>query len=357
MGTKTQKETYELYLRDNIWKEPRILRNREEIKRILDKKNSTPIHVEIDLIESCNLRCRFCYFHGKKSNIYNNSTFNGHGIFPFNRLLELIHELKESGTKSISFTGSGETLLYSNIYHVFQEILNNRIEYGITSNLNARISDEDLDILSKASWIRCSLNSSTNKGYIKVHKPRSKNCDINNVLDNIGLLPNINISYVIIKENIEEIVKTTELVKSLGANSISFRKAMTFDNKQLNDSVNAEINKEIAKAKELGTNVFKVYDTVKNLKSINELLCYYSNHSCYIDAHGDVYPCCIMKYDKKYKYGNILNMNFIKLWNSQKRKENYKTLNMKNCPPCTHFVDNSMLELLYNEENIKNCFI
>lgn len=341
----------------NIWKNPKILRDRDVINSILNKNTSIPIHIEIDCMEVCNHRCKFCYYHGRKSNALKDSTFNGRNIFPYERLITLIDELKETGTKSISFTGTGETLIYPNIYKIFQRILDNDMKYGVTTNLNVKISDKNIDILSKASWIRCSLNASTRETYRKIHRPINKNNTIDRVLDNIGLLSNINISYVIIKENIKEIISITKLVKDLGAKSIFFRPEMRFDSHKENKDYMKIINSNIRKSHKLETNNFKVYESIGEENKYEDLRCFYSNYSCYIDSCGDIYPCCVTKYNKKYIYGNILNRNFVEFWHSEERKNNYKKLIMKNCPPCKHYIDNSMLSLIYNEEEVVNEFI
>jgi radical SAM protein with 4Fe4S-binding SPASM domain len=229
------------------------------------------------------------------------------------------------------------------------------MEFGITTNLNVKISDNDLDILSRASWIRCSLNATDKKIYNKIHKPI--NGGLNQVLDNIGLLPNINISYVIVNENVEDIVKTTKLVKDLGVNSIFFRLEMTFNDKMRNSNYLYKVKSKLREVKKLESNSFKIYSIHDNIKINDDLMCYYSNHTAYIDAYGDVYPCCVTKCDKKYIYGNIMNKHFKEFWYQDKRMKNYKKLNMKTCPPCIHYTDNSILDLLYNDDKIHNNFI
>ena len=340
---------YKKYLDKGIWKSPKILRNREELEKILNKSTPKPIHVTIDPIEICNQSCIFCYYHGRKSNVMKNSSFNGKGIFPYDRLLTLIDELKEAGTEAIAFTGTGETLLYKNIYNIFQKIIDNGMEYGLTTNLSKNLTNSQINVLSKASWIRCSLNAGTSKTYKKIHR---MDC-FNMVLDNIKALPNINISFAYLKENIDEIVEATKLAKRIGANSITFRPEMTFSGNKKEKG----IDKRIDDARTYESEHFKVYKAYDYLSINEDLLCYYSNHVAYIDAYGDVYPCCVTKFDKRYTYGNILNRNFKEFWYSKERKENYKKLDMKTCPPCTHHADNSILEMLYNKDITYNKFI
>jgi len=65
--------------------------------------------------------------------------------------------------------------------------------------------------------------------------------------------------------------------------------------------------------------------------------CYSGTHSLFIDPYGNIFPCIML--DKK--FGNIREMNFDKLWLSEKAKRIRKFIEEKKCAcwtPCeTHF--------------------
>ena len=73
-----------------------------------------------------------------------------------------------------------------------------------------------------------------------------------------------------------------------------------------------------------------------------DLVCFYSNHSVYIAANGDVYPCCYTRMSKKYVIDNISNQDFRSFWRNHNNANHYKNLNVNLCPSCP-----------YNDLNVK----
>lgn len=347
---------------EKIWKEPQILKHRDIIKSIISDEIPIPIpiHVEIEATERCNHACCFCHCHTIKDSVYKNTNFDGKKIFPTSRLISLIDELKDIGTKAISFTGAGEPLLHPDIFKVFEKIIESGIEFGVTTNLSKDLSDSEIDILSKASWIRCSIDAGTNSIYKKVH---GTNNSIEVPLRNIKRIYNnkdrnclINISFVVCDENKYDILEATLLSKKLGANSISFRPNYDYNRRSYHNKYDNLIMSQLREAKQEEIDIFKVDEGHKRLTELDKLndstLCYYSNHVPFIKADGGVYPCCITEYIKGYCYGNIMNMDFRKFWESEDRRNNYKKINMKNCPPCRHNINNKILSLLYSKDDL-----
>lgn len=351
------------YSNEEIWDTPKVLRHNDVIKNIIEGKQPVPTHIELEIVNICNQRCIFCYYHGKPRHEYlqNADKFNKY-IFPTDRLLELIDEFKELGVKAITFTGGGEQLLHPDIERVLGRIIENEIEFGITTNLSIVLTDSLLVKLMKAAWIRCSLNSTTRPGYNKIHNPKDKQT-FERVLANIRALrygPTLNISFVVCDENEGEIYHSALLAKYLGVTSISFRPDVAFRRDGKN-TYTEKVIQQLKTAKKLDTDNFKVYtgfDRVEDCDRVTEdLLCYYSRHTAFISANGSVYPCCMAECDTKYIYGNISNKSFKEFWYSKEAIDNYKKLNMKTCLICRHYNDNKVLKLLYNEEDKVNNFV
>ncbi len=160
----------------------------------------------------------------------------------------------------------------------------------------------------------------------------------------------VNISYVISKGNEDGIVIATKLFKGI-SDSISFRHDAHTSRVEMNVH-DKEVEKQLTQAKLLETDDYKVYTNQERLNEdlviTENLPCYISNYIVFIAANGDVYPCCTTRWNKKYVYGNVLNMDFNVFWDSEARLENYNKINMKTCPPCRHYLDNSFLDDYYN---------
>ncbi len=109
-----------------------------------DMRYSVPIHVQIELTERCNHQCTFCHNHCKeRREAIPNFDFTGTRDFPLERLKCLLEELKIAGTKAISFTGTGEPLLYADLPEILELLCIFGIKFSITTNMDKKLSPEN----------------------------------------------------------------------------------------------------------------------------------------------------------------------------------------------------------------------
>ena len=286
-----------------------------EHKDLLNRKNGfrNLKHVRIEPTEVCNFQCRFCVTQDplRKKKIIDQGYDSGNRKIELNRFMNLLDELKEVGVEAISFTAVGDPLVYPNIEKIFNKALNLNFKLGLTSNFAMKISDNLINLLSHFSWLRWSMNAGSKKIYLNTNRPKGnfgKNAyeevsyNINRIIKKI--LTNksktkLNASYVISEWNINDTEEAAKFGRSLGIDSIFFRPDMELFNKRNNNpqkilSNNLNI---ISKAKKHETDKFKVFielDRENDSLEVDDpnLKCFYSNHSIYIAANGDVYPCC-----------------------------------------------------------------
>jgi len=351
-----------------MWQQLKILQHRDVIRSILlDNEISIPVHVEIEPTEICNHRCIFCYWYGEpRKNSFPNFDFTGKRKMPINRLTQLIGELQQMGTEAISFTGAGDPLMYKGMEEVLSRLSESTIDFAITSNFNMKLSDSIIPLLCNASWLRWSVDAGSENMYQKVHKPKG-GISLSATLENIRRLASgegkakINASFVICEINKYEILQATRLVKETGADSISFRPDTGFERPKECYNYEDEVIQQLEEAKNLETDKFRVFVNYERLDETKlpqeDIACYYSNHSTYIAANGDIYPCCMTRFDKKYSFGNIMEQSFKEFWNSKTKRDNYKRINMRFCPPCHHTKDNEVLQLLYGDGGKVDNFI
>ncbi|MBN1850746.1 MAG: radical SAM protein [Deltaproteobacteria bacterium] len=345
-----------------------ILQHFDTLKRIESGQGSlcAPIHARLEPTELCNFRCDFCcWYNGDRHKTIPSARFTGKNIFRRQRLLKLIEELIQCGTMAFSFSGGGDPLLYPWMAVLLKVISERKKPFGITSNMAMNISDDLIGELAKADWIRWSMNAGTYDTYLKIHNPIGSNGHniferalhnirlVNDIRLRSNLRSNINASYVVSDTNSHDISNAIKLTKDLGVACISFRKDTPVVKQDSANQYSEKEEQDILTGKEqFETDRFKVYinyDRLEDTQKANdpELFCFYSNHSVYIAADGSVYPCCYARLDAKYAIGNVNHSDFMEIWNSKKRRENYKHLIFDQCPTCAYGQTIKALKPLY----------
>ncbi|RXJ93844.1 hypothetical protein CRV00_09240 [Malaciobacter molluscorum] len=349
-----------------MWSQLKLLKHKNILNEILNNTISIPLHVQLEFTESCNYACTFCPWHGEKKGLYKNLDFTGKRFFEENRFLKLVDELEEIGVKAISITGAGENLIHPKFSTFIEKLANSSIEFALTSNFGIKLEDKVIQNLLKAKWLRWSVNAADEQTYNKTNNPRNKKSFFTsqkNIKRLVELRTNekvhIGASFVIGDYNKHNISKVYNFVKDLNIDSLSFRPDTPLLRNEQLYTYDEQTIKELKKCEEIQSKNFKVYvnfgrleDSLK-IKDKN-LKCYYSNFSIHIISNGDVYPCCMTRYDKKYKFGNIMNQTFKDFWFSKQRVENYKKISMISCPSCHHTKINKVLKNFYENEEIDN---
>jgi len=349
-----------------MWSQLKILSHKDIVKGILDNKLLYPVHVQLEVTESCNYKCIFCPWHGKNKDKFKNIDLNGRRHFKWDRLSNLIDELVCLGVKAISLTGAGECLLYPHFPELIDKLVSSDIDFAITTNLSLPLKDTVIKNMLKAKWVRWSLNAGDNDTYIKVNRPNNRDsmsiC-IDNIKRMVALRNNgsahIGVSYVIHPINIESVFKALDLCCELSVDSISFRPAITMKRSHKVNLYNKKITDILIKAEKEYSESIKVFTNLNRLQetykvSDRNLRCYYSNYSIHIISSGAVYPCCMTRYDRRYEIANLSNISFIDLWSSDKRKNNYKKIVVSDCPPCRHTIVNEALNFMINTQQPDN---
>lgn len=339
------------------------LNNKSELRKL--------IHVRIEPGETCNFQCNFCITQNpERLSVIKQKGYDGSNRkMDKDRLLDLLDELKEIGVKAISIVSVGEPLIYPYIDKVIDKAIRLKFDLGITSNFAMKIKDDLIDNLVQFKWLRWSMNGGSKEVYLKTNNPKgvAGKSAYERVQENIARIvkkrdeinsqARINASYVVSKWNNADIKNAYDLANKLKINHIAFRPdSLLMDgrnNKKL-DAISSNID-EFKKIKFDDDRItsFSVEGEKENdtlFSKDKDLICFYSNHSIYIAANGDVYPCCYTRMDKKYVIGNIANEDFKTFWKNPKNAEYYKKLIVNTCPSCPYTSLNEELKKVYNDE-------
>ena len=355
-----------------IWSQIKILGHKDTVKDIADGRGNlrAPVHVQIEPTEACNFRCTFCHWHNPElKEGFTSFDFTGKRSLDTDCMLKLVDELAELGVRAISFTGAGDPLMHGGLWKVLERIRARKIDYAVTSNFAMPLREELIEGLSHASWLRWSMNAGGFETFASIHNPRADAYkDFMRQRENIKRLAaerrgtgqkSLSASFVITGGNEDDIVPAANLAKELGCGSISYRPDTPFKKTIVSAGYSSKVIENLKKAERLSGGDFAVYPNYERLDATafskdGKMVCYYMNHSTYIAANGDLYPCCYTRCDKRYVMGNIKDGGFKAAWFSEKRVNFYKSVYYNSCPPCHHGSTNKVLKHLYGDTEQDN---
>ena len=322
--------------------QPKIAFHMEHVLRLKDSLVISPITVEIDLTDGfCNSKCGFCFFDSHQNKEKN--------ILSKDLLFKLTEDLKNEGVKGIEFVGGGEPTLHPN----FAQIVSHFSKLGFSLGLvtNGIEFDNVIPVINKFSFIRISIDASTTETYRAIHGV-DKFYDVINNINKIDLKfrDRIGIGYLIVPENIYEIIPAAKFFSELGVRFIQFRPASLKDNplaKHVKD-IRDQIDTAKSNYKE---SCFQVFDAGVKWNNIQSgrmyQKCSTSTLVAVIKANGDI-PLCVLNRNNNEKIiGNLYKSSFRDIWYSSRHGELIKQIDIHKCRiPCKHDSYNIAVEAM-----------
>lgn len=302
--------------------------------KTLDEKIKVfPLYVEVSPVGHCNHRCTFC-------------AVDYIGYTPrsisFDTMTKCLLSMAAGGVKSVMYAGEGEPLLHKDMASIVNYTRGTGIDVALTTNgvlLNPKFVE---DCMFNVSWIKISLNAGNPEAYAQVHQTKPE--DYNKVLHNLmfastfrdanDLKTTIGVQTVVLPENIATVENLIIDAHCSGADYVVLKPYS-----QHNSSVNKyDINYKdwdfylTGLAEKFSHETFRViYRRESALQeSRGYEKCYSTpNFWAYIMATGDVYGCSAYLLDDRFKYGNINQESFVKIWLGDKRRESLEYVENK----------------------------
>ena len=315
----------------------KIFHHQDTMKKIMDGERCNPLYIRIKPTNICNHDCYYCHY---KNPYLELDEYNPSDYIPHDKMMEIVEDMGKMGVKAVTFSGGGEPLAYPFIEEAMEKILEKGIDLSIITN-GSMLAGKKAQILSKAKWVRISIDSIVPENYAKIRGISENAMSI--LLENIESFAKIKdttcelgINFVIGKENYKEIENVAVTMKKLGVNHVKF--APLFSNeteeyhKDIKDEVistlnrlSEELNSDDFKIIDLYTSDFDNYEVFKRTYS----RCPIKEFVCVIGANSKVYYC----HDKAYlSDGCVCDLNvqsFAKGWASEEVTRKFREFDAK----------------------------
>lgn len=198
--------------------------------RLLAAANNTllcgPSAVYIDLATACNINCRFCWNH---SLLNKEKVFKKDVILPFPMVKDIVHAARRWHTREILLSGDGEPTLHPRIKEIIEYIKGNDMVLFLATN--ATFPERLLAAVSRVDYLFVDLCSPDEESYGFFQSPRNKSL-FARVMKNLTVLsalkskykrPNINVAFIITRDNYAKIPEMMNLCDRLRIDKATFR--------------------------------------------------------------------------------------------------------------------------------------
>lgn len=136
----------------------KLLWHQDKLQDYLDGKRISPIHIDMGIHKSCNIRCIYCYGIKQKPS---------RKFIPQDRLLLLAQDAKSIGVRSLAIIGDGEPTLNVGLYPFVQKLKQLGLDCSVATN-GLLLDEGKTDILTSClTWLR--FNVSAVSKYDEIH--------------------------------------------------------------------------------------------------------------------------------------------------------------------------------------------
>lgn len=343
----------------------KIFHHQDILNKLETGERCNPVYIRIKPTNLCNHNCYYCHY---KNPYLTLDEYNPNDMIPYDKMMEIINDMKDMKVKAVTFSGGGEPLVYPYIEEAMNKIVEAGIDLSIITN-GSMLCDEKARILSKAKWVRISIDSIIPQNYAKI-RGIDENA-LNRLLKNIEEFAKIKeescelgVNFVIGMENYKEISDMAITMKNIGVNHVKFASLVSNQTEKYHEDIKDEVianlndlssklNSEKFKIIDLYSSDFDNYEVFKRIYS----RCPTKEFICIIAANSKVYFCQDKAYLKNGCVCDLTNQSFKQGWNSEEVIRKFKEFDAREtCKQhCVHdsrnILINSYLDMDTNHIN------
>jgi MoaA/NifB/PqqE/SkfB family radical SAM enzyme len=328
----------------------KLLVHLDRLHQYLTTGDTTPVFMEVNPTNRCNLRCQWCI----AANSRNGASLD------FEYLRQFFYDFAELGGKAITFSGGGEPTCYPHFEIAVLYAKHAGLDLGLMTN-GTFTHKQGVLIGQHFDWVRFSVDTLNGSNY-----SRWKGTDLTKVVRrNVELLKdmrakvgvNCNVGSEL---SVAEVVTLVEWVAGGAADYLQFRPVLP---RRFKPDEKPQLNEA----------VWRYLDGQRGLSFLNlsddkrgdiERGCAFPFRSCeghffepILDATGEVKVCIYHPGDERLAFGNIHEASFHEIWASERRKqaiEYVRNLDYRaNCQMCCKLTEpNRLLDFLTHPDEV-----
>jgi MoaA/NifB/PqqE/SkfB family radical SAM enzyme len=305
-----------------------------------DKAKNGPFYVDIDLTERCNLNCLGCPYHNVDKKLIREQKRIPIDM-PLEVLSRICQELKEMGTHTLVFQGTGEPLLHPHIIDCLR--IGKKHGFFVILFTNGTLLRTDIiRELSKARLDRLKISLwATSEEQFAKNYPGTKSEIFPRIMDGLKELgdfkkkrsshfPTVQAHFIFNSTNYQSVDAMIDLAARAGSGFISFSPMVDLREELypliLSPEQIQQFQKDLSKAKnklqslDIVDNIDEVFTRLRLGYSVWERLpCYVTWYHTRIRADGCVQPCG--RCTSQTEFGNVNTDSFKNIWEGPSMRE------------------------------------
>ncbi|MGE5340995.1 MAG: PqqD family peptide modification chaperone [Candidatus Omnitrophota bacterium] len=284
----------------------------------IGKKYTIPVFTDIELTQSCSLRCVHC-----------NVVKTKEPDLKKEELIDIISQLESIGCFVLTFTG-GEIFTRRDILDILIYADSRKFAINLLTSAS-NLSFDQIDTISnlKINNVQVSIYSTDSEVHDDITQIKgSFSRSIKNIELMLAKNINVTISCVIMNKNLLHYKSVETLAKKIGA------KFATGYPIRARDDGSTDNFKFRLSEKEIYC-FFKDYAErfLKGFKrNLDDQICHAGNSICMIRSKGEILPCII--FPSKINFGNLRQNRFEEIWNNSEELIKFRNLKLKDTYKC-----------------------
>ncbi|MFH0831366.1 MAG: radical SAM protein [archaeon] len=294
-----------------------------------------PEIAQITAVRKCNQSCKYCWIYSDVANryckLYNNfyMKFRKNQDFPISKFKEVVDDLAEIGTPTLSISGDGEPFMHKNLGEMVRYAHEKGLSVGIQTN--GTISLENFKEIGMISFLNIHVPSLNEKNSRLLQASGISYLD--RVIRNIQwisrmaehrTMPKIELGLVVNKINCNEIIDFFDFALKYNIDSVCLKKLRSFnhvdelcldkgDIEKIRDSVKFLLGS--GKSRKVKNNLAAFLKELNTEESRKRQKCLVGYYRVYINLDGSTSLCC---WNPFRSFGNVFKKRLKDIWFSKK---------------------------------------